>query len=651
LGHSEHSAPRRGIDLAAEPDFRLGDLIVSPSTSRVRAGGVENRVEPRVMQALVALVRSEGRTVSRDQLVELCWDGRIVSDDAISRTVAKVRQLTQLVEPPPFKLETVPKIGFVLTAAEGTGAADKEAAAAKAVQQAGLQKQESPEKSRVAGWLGSRALLAVLVVVATAMAGLTWLLAGGVDRSSQNPKGSVNVVVVQRGEPNSELADFSARVSDTLVDLLLDAGIETHHPMPGAQPTDAGPSEFNLAVVVSGDSSAPVIHVQTIDSESGVIVWSAKFERPPDRVRGLDAEVAYGVAGVLRCALDEREAARELFGTEILSLFLAACDAGIRGWADGLEPTRRLAEAAPNVAGAHGFRALAASFLVEQFPNSPDQAKALSEEAMRSAREALRLDPLTPKAHGALALLLGSNSHWKEREAHLSKALELDPDLPPALIAYTVLLREVGRVRSAQEIGRRVLSSPDPRAIGIAWNISFLNAMLGDWDGAMEAEERAAMIRPGSIMRVRWTNVVWWLDPVKALPQVRPLGEDPISRSPEDGIACFEIYLRRLIDARGTPLKGLPPACESFQADWRIRLLARQGDVDGAYRLLEATPPEERRTTMFLFYPEMKSFRRDKRFMPLTESIGLLAYWRETDRWPDFCSEPDLPYDCRGYGL
>jgi hypothetical protein len=81
--------------------------------------------------------------------------------------------------------------------------------------------------------------------------------------------------------------------------------------------------------------------------------------------------------------------------------------------------------------------------------------------------------------------------------------------------------------------------------------------------------------------------------------------------------------------------------------DWRVRLLARQGDIDGAYRLMAQRFPNSRSPTMFLFYPEMKRFRHDARFMPLVARLGLLSYWREANQWPDFCAEADLPYDCR----
>jgi hypothetical protein len=49
----------------------------------------------------------------------------------------------------------------------------------------------------------------------------------------------------------------------------------------------------------------------------------------------------------------------------------------------------------------------------------------------------------------------------------------------------------------------------------------------------------------------------------------------------------------------------------------------------------------------FLFYPLTAPLRRDRRFMQLAARIGLVDYWRSTGKWPDFCSEPGLPYNCQ----
>ncbi len=70
--------------------------------------------EPRVIQVLVALAEARGSVLTRDDLLRLCWDGRIVGDDAINRAVAEVRRIATSVGAQ-FQIETVPRIGYRVT--------------------------------------------------------------------------------------------------------------------------------------------------------------------------------------------------------------------------------------------------------------------------------------------------------------------------------------------------------------------------------------------------------------------------------------------------------------------------------------------------------------------------------------------------------
>lgn len=106
------------IDLAAEQDFQLGSLRVSPSTRELFAPGMRDVLEPRVMMVLVALVRAGGATVSRDQLIQSCWDGLAVSDDAINRAIGRLRKLAA--SSGAFAIETITKVGYRLTPADAT---------------------------------------------------------------------------------------------------------------------------------------------------------------------------------------------------------------------------------------------------------------------------------------------------------------------------------------------------------------------------------------------------------------------------------------------------------------------------------------------------------------------------------------------------
>lgn len=102
------------VDLAAEQDFMIAALKVSPSTREVFDGGARDVLEPRVMMVLVALARADGATVSRDKLIQSCWDGLAVSDDAINRVIGRLRRLAA--SSGAFSIETITKVGYRLHA-------------------------------------------------------------------------------------------------------------------------------------------------------------------------------------------------------------------------------------------------------------------------------------------------------------------------------------------------------------------------------------------------------------------------------------------------------------------------------------------------------------------------------------------------------
>jgi DNA-binding winged helix-turn-helix (wHTH) protein len=105
------------IHLAREPDFRLGSMTIRPSLCEVLVGGSRQRLQPRVMQVLVALARLEDRVVSRDALIDSCWGGRIVGGDAINRCIGRLRRLAQTFEGG-YSIETVARVGYRLNAAD-----------------------------------------------------------------------------------------------------------------------------------------------------------------------------------------------------------------------------------------------------------------------------------------------------------------------------------------------------------------------------------------------------------------------------------------------------------------------------------------------------------------------------------------------------
>ncbi|WMS45267.1 alpha/beta fold hydrolase (plasmid) [Acuticoccus sp. MNP-M23] len=68
------------------------DCEIDLDRETLTVSGENRHVEPQVFQLLVHLVRNPDRLVSRDELVDVVWDGRIVSDAAIHARIAAARR-------------------------------------------------------------------------------------------------------------------------------------------------------------------------------------------------------------------------------------------------------------------------------------------------------------------------------------------------------------------------------------------------------------------------------------------------------------------------------------------------------------------------------------------------------------------------------
>ena len=86
--------------------------MVRPASLEVIWPDAACKLEPRVMQVLVALNRRHGDTLSREELSQLCWDGRVVGEDALVRCIVKLRKVFQ--HDPTIEIESIPRVGYRL---------------------------------------------------------------------------------------------------------------------------------------------------------------------------------------------------------------------------------------------------------------------------------------------------------------------------------------------------------------------------------------------------------------------------------------------------------------------------------------------------------------------------------------------------------
>jgi len=78
----------------------------------LRRDGVAQTIEPQVFDLLVFLVINRDRLVSRNELIEQIWGGRIVSDAALSTAMKSARQAIGDSGKAQDLIRTVPRQGF-----------------------------------------------------------------------------------------------------------------------------------------------------------------------------------------------------------------------------------------------------------------------------------------------------------------------------------------------------------------------------------------------------------------------------------------------------------------------------------------------------------------------------------------------------------
>ena len=99
-----------------KPLISIDGWQIDDATHRISRDGVENKLEPRTMALLIYLAERPDQVVTRQEIEENVWDGRIVSYDALSSSIAKIRKAFGDTGKNHRIIETIPKAGYRLIA-------------------------------------------------------------------------------------------------------------------------------------------------------------------------------------------------------------------------------------------------------------------------------------------------------------------------------------------------------------------------------------------------------------------------------------------------------------------------------------------------------------------------------------------------------
>lgn len=268
-------------------------------------------------------------------------------------------------------------------------------------------------------------------------------------------------------------------------------------------------NQLQVAYLLEGDvrreNDNVRISTRLID-RSGFEKWSERFDRKMSSIFEVQSEIASAIATELSAQIDGGAAAKKpdiakTGGTESVAAF----DAYLRGkdlFEAGVdEASDRLAlskfdeaiVADPKYAAAHAARSRSIAVMANQYGGD---LKALYQQSVAAARQAVALAPQYAEAHSALGFALGyGQMNLRAARMPYETSLKLGGGDADILSRYAIFQARLKRFGPANETIARSLAL-DPLNARTLRTIGSIHYASGDYPKALDAMERALALNP-----------------------------------------------------------------------------------------------------------------------------------------------------------
>ncbi len=471
-------------------EFFVSDLLVKPSENTLLRDGETIHLEPKTMALLQLFAEHVGEVLTRQEIEEVIWQGRVVGYDALTQTIAKLRKALGDSNPDQRIIETVPKSGYRLHAEVSV-----------IDQRIHMERDPAVEtmvRTGSRGYLeesvhrgGSKSLIATVggVLVLAGVAGL--LLLGSPNTQVSDPQ-EVAPAVASEGPPmfnrprvvvlpidNLSKSDDDEYLVDGLSEDLTTA-LAKHRDLFVIARNSAfaykdrsvsmAELERDLGVRYAVEGSARYsertihVNIQLIDVTADFHIWSDVYDGPRSDTFRIQDEIVTAVASSVLPHIQQNEIQRVL-----------------------REPTKNL--------NAYELFHRARSEKHKLTPSS-------LAESMRLLHRALELDPNYAEAYALLGyasavhrIFTGGGPSYEEALANARKAVELDPTLAISYQAMCQILAFMGRYEEAVDAGYRAIElNPNDAESHIIFSRAASTA--GKYDEAVESARIAVRLNP-----------------------------------------------------------------------------------------------------------------------------------------------------------
>jgi TolB-like protein len=417
--------PHRGRSYGKEGkilDFRFAEFEINLGRHELRRSGQVVSIEPQVFDLLVHLIRNRDRIVSKDELIETIWQGRIISEATLSSRVSAARRAVGDNGDEQLVIRTLHKRGFRFVGSVDdagwlpppTSSAEDKAARPDA----------GSENSDVSRLIASDVRTSVLALPG---------------------KPSIAVLPFQNMSGDPEQEYFSDGLTEDIITGLsrqqwffVIARNSTFAYKSEVIDVRNVASELGVRYVLEGSVRKTTGRVrvtgQLIDATSGIHLWADRYDRELVDIFDLQDEITDKVIGSVGPQILSAEAARvRRKPPQSIDAWDLVMHALPHMWRVSAEEQRRAQEflqqaIALDAEYAHAHALLGWTYVSMFNVDSHRPIRELTDKSIDAGGKAMALDDQEPWGHLVVGLGHARRRRPDPAISHLSKAVDLNPN-------------------------------------------------------------------------------------------------------------------------------------------------------------------------------------------------------------------------------
>ncbi len=622
--------------------YRFRECELDTERLEFRRNGITQALEPQVFRLLAHLIEHRHRVVTRAELYDAIWNGRIVAEAALYSRIKSVRAAIGDEGTDPIR--TVSRTGYQFVAE----AVEVDTTNEVVTPQSGRAPEVAPRLDRAPkrNWVvvAAAAGVAALLVAAFALHG-QWNTSAA---ASAVP--TIAVLPFLDMSPGNDQEYFVDGLTEELTDhlsripgLRVVARTSTFAYKGRHEDLRAVAQALGVQNLLEGsvrrDGDQLRITAQLIDA-NGKHIWSQTFDRRREEIFAIQQEVSSAITAVLSVAVSATGAPAARGGTRNVDAFDAyiAARAALTDpalvlgdkLAFGLTQLERATSIDPNFASAWAWQTIT----YHRGTFMPGRKPEMIAKANRAAARAYELAPEESWVLVASALASMSQFEWAAAEEKFARARAAATGSQNPWACSGCFALTVGRTDDAIMFLQQAQDA-DPLFAANALTISYAHEIRGEFDladSAIEAARHLDGAEPTVSIR-RLFMAVSRRDPALIRANGMPnTGSYKLFQQisaqldrPEEALADLR---RTFKDQRtgNTSAWGIWPGIwAAYLGDPRLALeFIRPVAMDATY-------------SRILWAPFFRDMRRLPEFKTLVMDLKLVDFWRTTGKWGDFC--------------